>query len=105
MKKIALTLCLILILFGLAQAQEESTNATESACSGTWTLSNPSGWVITNETGTILPLSASTVVLGCNKTPIPLEKDLAGVSVDVLCAPSPVEGGLADIITISIVCK
>jgi len=105
MKKLALTFCLVLILFGLAQAQEDSTNSTESVCPGTWTLSNPSGWVITNETGMILPLSANTVVLGCNKTPISLERDLEGVSVDVVCAPSPVANGLADIITISIVCK
>lgn len=105
MNKIALSLCLILFLFGTAEAQEESSNSTESVCPGTWTLSNPSGWVITNETGTILPLSASTVILGCNKTPIPLERDLAGVTVDVVCAPSPVENGLADIITLSIVCK
>lgn len=105
MNKIVLTFCLAFILFGSAQAQEESSNATESACPGTWTLSNPSGWVITNETGTILPLSASTVVLGCNKTPISLESDLEGVSVDVVCAPSPAESGLADIITITIVCR
>jgi hypothetical protein len=105
MKKLALTFCLVLILFGSAQAQEDSTNSTESVCPGTWTLSNPSGWVITNETGMMLPLSASTVVLGCNKTPIPLEMDLVGASVDVECVPSSVANGLADIITISIVCK
>ncbi len=105
MKKIALAICLVLTLFASTQAQEESSNSTESACPGTWTLSNPSGWVITNETGTILPLSASTVVFGCNKTPIPLERDLSGASVDVVCAPSPSEYGLADVITISIVCK
>lgn len=105
MKKIALSFCLVLILFGTTQAQEESSNSTESVCPGTWILSNPSGWVIKNETGVILPLSASTVILGCNKTPIPLERDLAGSSVDVVCAPSPVENGLADIITITIVCK
>ncbi len=105
MKKIVLIFCLAFIFFGSAHAQEESSNSTESACPGTWTLAKPSGWVIMNETGMILPLSASTVVLGCNNTPISLESDLEGVSVDVVCAPSPVESGLADIISITIVCK
>jgi hypothetical protein len=105
MSKIFWSFCLALFLVGPALAQEEVTNSTENVCPGNWVLSKPSGWVITNETGTILALSGSTVILGCDKKPISLEANLDGVSVDVECAPSSIEKGLPDVVTISIVCE
>lgn|GEM_PF-4256546 len=105
MKKIFWSICFVLLLMGTSLAQEDATNSTENVCPGNWVLSKPSGWVITNENGVILPLSGSTVVLGCNRQPISLDGDLDGVSVDVDCAPSTVANALPDIVTISIVCK
>jgi len=105
MKKILWCICFVLLLAGTSVAQDDATNSTNNVCPGNWVLSKPSGWVITNEDGTVLPLSGRTVVLGCNRQPISLEGNLDGASVDVECAPSSVMNGLPDIITISIVCK
>lgn len=103
MRTLLVTIC-ILIFTGTAYAEEIDTNST-SICPGNWVLSKPSGWVVRNEEGMILPISAGTEILGCGKTPTFLTNDLAGVSVSIICAPSPVENGLPDIVSLTIVCN
>jgi len=105
MKSFFLSICLVFLFTAAVHAEEGETNATDNLCQGYWTLSNHAGWVIQNKEGVILPLSGSTVIFGCGKTPVPLDADLAGVSVDARCAPSPVENGLPDVVSISIVCE
>ncbi len=105
MKTLFLCICLMFLFAGAIHAEEGESNSTDNLCQGYWTLSNQAGWVIRNKEGVVLPLSASTVVFGCGKIPVSLEKDLSGVSVDARCAPSPVENGLPDVVSISIVCE
>ena len=103
MRTLLLTIC-ILIFTGIGYAEEGDRNI-ENACPGNWILEKPSGWVVRNEAGVILPLSAGTEILGCGQIPTSLSDDLTGVSVSIVCTPSPVENGLPDIVSLRIICE
>ncbi len=103
MKTLMLAICIFLFM-GNVHAENLDTNTT-NICPGNWVLSKPSGWVVRNEQGLILPISATTEVLGCSQTPLPLTNELLGVSVSITCAPPNVENGLPDIKSLTIVCE
>lgn len=112
MRKVMLALLIIIVLAGWVRAEEgELNNATddfsisESICPGTWKLSNLAGWSVRNEDGRILPLSANSIVLGCDGKQTPLSADLSGTAVGIKCAPSGVANGLPDVLTVKIWCK
>lgn len=104
MKRIIFSIIIMFFLSVSVYAQED-TNATDQTCPGNWILLNPSGWVVQNEFGVMLPLTAATQVFGCDKKAITLDEELSGVSVDIRCEPSAVENGLPDIVSIFIVCE
>ena len=101
------TLLLAMLTQGVhaENATDNFTNASNELCLGTWTLINPAGWCVQDESGTILPLSASTIILGCDKTPTSLSENLVGASVDINCTEPYVKGGLPEITSILIICK
>lgn len=103
MRTLLLTIC-ILIFTGVGHAEEGDTIAN-NVCPGNWVLEKPSGWVVRNEAGVILPLSAGTEILGCGQLPTSLSDELTGVSVNITCTPSPVENGMPDIVSLRIVCE
>ncbi len=103
MKTLLLAVC-ILIFAGVANA-EEGGALSNNACPGNWVLEKPSGWVVRNEEGTMLPLTSGTQILGCGQAPATLSDELSGVSVSIICTPPPVENGLPDIVSVSIVCE
>jgi hypothetical protein len=103
MRTLLLAIC-ILLFTGVGYAEEGDT-VSNNACPGNWVLQKPSGWVVRNETGVILPLSAGTEILGCGQIPTSLSDDLTGASVSIVCAPSPVENGLPDIVSLRIICE
>lgn len=111
MYKIALSLMLFVVLSGWSQAEEQNlneqgeTSVSENICPGTWTLSNLAGWVVRNENGLILPLSANSAVLGCDGRPTSLTAELSGASASIVCAPSSVANGLPDVLTVNVWCK
>lgn len=112
MHKFTLSLLLFFVLTGWARAEEQNfTNGTaeppvsEIICPGSWTLSNLAGWVVRNEEGLILPLSANSAVFGCDGRPISLTAELSGASVGIVCAPSGMANGLPDVLTVNIWCK
>ena len=103
MRTLLLTIC-ILIFTGVGYAEEGET-IENNVCPGNWVLQKPSGWVVRNEAGVILPLSTGTEILGCGQLPTSLSNELAGASVSIICTPSPVENGLPDIVSLRIVCE
>lgn len=103
MKNIALAI-FILIFAGIGNAEEGDT-ITSTACPGNWVLEKSSGWVVRNDAGMVLPLTSGTEIFGCGRIPAPLSDDLSGASVDIICTPSPVENGLPDVISLTIVCE
>jgi len=112
MQKVTLILFLFIVSVGWARADEQNLNnetteplASESICPGTWKLSNLGGWVVQNEAGLILPLSANSIVLGCDERPATLSPELSGASVSVECAPSIITNGLPDVLSVKIWCK
>lgn len=107
-----MTLLTLIVLAGWAHAQElnvsnetDDLSVSENICPGNWKLSNLAGWSIRNKDGMILPLSANSIVLGCDGRPISLDADLAGASVSIKCAPSGVVNGLPDVKTVIVRCK
>jgi hypothetical protein len=112
MHKITLTFLLFFVLTGWARAEEQNftnepvdSSVSDSICPGNWMLSNLAGWVVQNEEGLILPLSANSVVLGCDGKPLSLTGELSGSSVGIKCAPSSITNGLPDVLTVNIWCK
>ena len=112
MYKVKLTLLLFFVLTGWARAEKLNLNSetaeppvSESICPGSWTLSNLAGWVVRNEEGLILPLSANSAVFGCDGRPISLTPELSGTSASIECAPSSITNGLPDVLTVNIWCK
>lgn len=112
MIKLILTLFFFVFFAGWAEAQEPSLNKetdeislSESICPGNWVLSNTSGWIVRNEAGQILPLSARTIVLGCDGEPTSLYEDLSGSSVGIECTPADLKNGIPNVQTVKIWCK
>lgn len=105
MKHIIAIIFFFLLLTNTAFSAGEELDTQSRICPGMWTLLHSSGWVVQNEAGEIIPLTASTTVFGCDKKPISLEDDFSGVSVDIECTPSAVANGLPDIDSVFIVCE
>jgi thioredoxin-related protein len=105
MKKIFILIILLLSFFCSAHAQDSEKMSTEPMCTGNWVLKNIGGWMLQNESGVLLPVSGSTEIYGCDQKKTPLTNDLSGVQANIICAPSPVENGLPDIVSIYIICK
>lgn len=112
MRKKMIAIIIFVFSCGLAHAEGQALdNATDeisamdSICPGNWVLSNLAGWSVRNEDGVILPLSVDTAVFGCDGKLIALNADLSGMKVGVECAPSGVEKGLPNVLTVNIWCR
>ncbi|GAB6110917.1 hypothetical protein [Desulfomicrobium salsuginis] len=105
MKSLLSTILLLFLAAVPGFAADSETNSTEALCPGNWVIGNPYGWTVQNEVGTILPLSASTKIYGCDKNPISLDPELSGASVRVECAPSAVPNGTPDVVSVFIFCN
>jgi hypothetical protein len=104
---------IISILFVAALCQQTraennadiSTNSSSNLCSGVWTLIKPAGWCVKDKSGTILPLTASTLILGCDATPAELSDNLIGTIVDIKCSAPYSPEGIPDVESILIICE
>lgn len=105
MKKLFLLIFILFFCLYSAHAQESEKITTEPMCIGNWVLKNLGGWVLQNEMGVLLAVSGSTEIFGCDQKKIALTNDLSGTQVNIVCAPSPVENGLPDIVSVYIICK
>jgi hypothetical protein len=103
MKNFIFSLIWFFLCAPLAFAEE--TNSTTFNCAGTWILSNESGWVVRNEKGIILPLSHDTIVVGCAKKPIKLNRELSGRPVEIACQASTPDFALPNVTKVIIICK
>ena len=105
MKYIIIAFCMASFFSGFAYSEEISTNSEKKLCPGVWILTHESGWAVRNDEGIILPLSPSTIVLGCQKNPIVLFPELAVAKAEILCEPSSIKYGLPDIISVTVICE
>ena len=105
MKHFMVYIFLIGLMANVAIAQELTQENTGYKYPGIWKLSNQYTWAAISEKGEIIPLSTSTTVYGCGKRPIFLTDDLNGASIDIICQPSHITGGIPDIISATIICR
>ena len=89
----------------LANTTEPSGDRTQKYCPGNWSLLKSGTWAVRNKSGTIMPISASTVILGCDGSEVRLEDELAGASADITCAEPIVPNGLPTLKSVRIICE
>ncbi|ACU91498.1 hypothetical protein Dbac_3426 [Desulfomicrobium baculatum DSM 4028] len=108
MRVLIMSILFVAFLFQNTHAENTadiSTNSTLNLCSGVWTLIKPAGWCVKDKSGTILPLTASTLVLGCDATPTELSDNLIDTIVDVKCSAPYTPEGIPDVESILIICE
>lgn len=97
----------ILLSITLAtSAFSDDKNATNiNQCPGPWVLKNYGGWIIHNQNGTIVPLSANTRLLDCKNDETSLTPSFDGADVVAECSLPEEEQTLLEVKNIILICK
>ncbi|UTF50237.1 hypothetical protein NLA06_17050 [Desulfomicrobium sp. ZS1] len=103
--KFVISIFLLSITLATSAFSDDKNATNINQCPGPWVLKNYGGWIVHNQNGTILPLSANTRLLDCKTDETSLTPSLDGADVLVECSLPEGKQKLPEVKNIILICK